>query len=79
VQLYVGLPQRSVTQSGIALKGFERVTLQPGERQTVKFTLEPRHLMIWNREMREVVEPGPVIVSIGNSSASLKQAEFTVA
>jgi len=79
VQLYVGLPSRSVTMPVIALKGFERVTLAPGERRTVKFSLEPRHLMLWNREMKEVVEPGPVIVSVGNSSANLKQAEFTVA
>ena len=79
VQLYVTLPNRSVTTPVLALKGFERVTLAPGERRTVRFTLEPRHLMIWNREMREVVEPGPVTVSAGNSSASLKTAEFSIA
>jgi beta-glucosidase len=53
--------------------------LRPGERRTVTFTLEPRHLMVWNREMREVVEPGPVVVSVGNSSTTLKQAEFSIA
>jgi len=79
VQLYVGLPNRSVTQPVIALKGFERVTLAPGERKTVTFTLDERHLALWNREMREVVEPGPVVVSAGSSSASLKQAELTIA
>jgi beta-glucosidase len=79
VQLYVGLPNRSVTQPVIALKGFERVTLAPGERKTVTFTLDDRHLAIWNREMREVVEPGPVIISAGNSSANLKSTELTIA
>jgi beta-glucosidase len=79
VQLYVTLPERSVTQPVLALKGFERVTLAPGERKTVTFTLDQRHLSLWNREVREVVEPGPVMVSVGNSSASLKQAEFTIA
>jgi beta-glucosidase len=79
VQLYVGLPNRSVTTPVLALRGFERVTLAPGERRTVRLTLEPRHLTVWNREMREVVEPGRVIVSAGNSSASLKTAEFTIA
>jgi beta-glucosidase len=63
----------------LMLKGFERVTLAPGERRTVRFTLDPRHLTVWTREMREVVEPGPVIVSVGNSSASLKAAELTIA
>src|SRR5690606_25562629 len=66
VQLYVGLPQRSVTQPTIALKGFERASLAPGERKTVTFRLEDRHLAIWNRDMLEVVEPGPVVVSVGN-------------
>src|SRR5690606_24330618 len=79
VQLYIGLPERSVTQPTISLKGFERVTLAPGERKTVSFTLEDRHLAIWNRDMLEVVEPGPVVVSVGNSSVALKQAEFTIA
>src|SRR5690606_30863212 len=46
VQLYVGLPERSVTQPTIALKGFERVTLAPRESRTVTFTLEDRHLAI---------------------------------
>nr|WP_235506865.1 glycoside hydrolase family 3 N-terminal domain-containing protein [Altererythrobacter sp. Root672] len=78
VQLYIGLPYRSVTTPIIALKGFQRVTLAPGERRTLRFTLEPRHLSIWNREMREVVEPGPVVVSAGNSSANLKPAEFKI-
>jgi beta-glucosidase len=79
VQLYVTLPDRSVTMPVLMLKGFERVTLAPGERRTVRFTLDPRNLTVWNREMREVVEPGPVIVSVGNSSASLKAAELTIA
>lgn len=79
VQLYVSQPNRSVTMPLIALKGFERVTLAPGERRTIKFTIEPRQLMLWNRAMQEVIEPGPVVVSVGNSSASLKQAEFRIA
>lgn len=79
VQLYIGLPHRSVTQPTISLKGFERFTLAPGERKTVSFTLEDRHLAIWNRDMLEVVEPGPVVVSVGSSSTVLKQAEFTIA
>jgi beta-glucosidase len=78
VQLYITLPNRSVTQPVLALKGFQRVTLQPGETRTVRLTLDPRHLMLWNREMREVNEPGKVVVSTGNSSASLRQAEFEV-
>ncbi len=79
VQLYITLRDRSVTQPVLALKGFERVTLAPGERKTVTFALDQRHLSLWNRAIREVVEPGPVTVSVGNSAASLKQTEFTIA
>ena len=78
VQLYITLPGRTVTQPVLALRGFQRLSLNPGESITLHFTLEPRHLLIWDREMREVNEPGPVIVSVGNSSASLQTAEFTV-
>ena len=65
------------------MAGYVETTDEEGntqvERKTLRFTLDDRHLAIWNREMREVVEPGPVVVSAGNSSASLKQAEFTIA
>ncbi len=79
LQLYVGLPNRSVTQPVIALKGFERITVPAGQTRRHTFAIEPRHFAIWNREMREVVESGPVVVSVGNSAASLKSVEFTIA
>jgi beta-glucosidase len=79
VQLYITRSEVSVTQPVLLLKGFERVTLAPGESRTVRFTLTPDKLAIWNREMKEVNEPGPVAVHVGNSSASLKTASFVVA
>jgi beta-glucosidase len=78
VQLYVTRTEVSVTQPVLLLKGFERVTLAPGESRTVRFTLRPEQLAFWNREMEEVNEPGPVEVHVGNSSASLKSASFVV-
>jgi beta-glucosidase len=79
VQLYITRSELSVAQPVLLLKGFERVTLQPGESRTVRFTLTPQQLAFWNREMQEVNEPGPVAVHVGNSSANLKSAEFRVA
>ncbi len=67
-----------VTQPVLVAQGFERVTLQPGESRTVRFTLTPEQLAYWNREMEEVNGPGPVAVHVGNSSASLKSAGFVV-
>jgi beta-glucosidase len=78
VQLYITRTEVSVTQPGLLLKGFERVTLAPGESRTVRFTLRPEQLAFWNREMEEVNEPGPVEVHVGSSSASLKSASFVV-
>ena len=80
VQLYITRKDVSVTQPVLALKGFERITLAPGESREVSFTLMPADLAIWNRAMEEVNEPGPVTVHVGPSSdpALLKSVEFEV-
>ena len=78
VQLYVTRHDVSVTQPVLELKGFERVTLAPGERRTVRFEIEPRRLTIWNKAMEEVNEPGPLTLSVGNSSASLTSVEVEI-
>ena len=78
VQLYVRDDEASVTRPVIELKGFERVTLKPGERRTVRFTLKPRDLAIWNADMKREVEPGTFTVSAGPDSATLKSAKLTV-
>lgn len=78
VQLYITRTGLSVTQSVLQLKGFQRITLQPGERKNLRFEIAPRQLAIWNRTMKEVNEPGPVAVSAGNSSASLKTAKVEI-
>ena len=71
VQLYITRSDVSVTRPVLELKGFERVTLKPGETRTVTFVIAPSQLAFWNREMEEVNEPGPVKLSAGNSSANL--------
>ncbi|RIV86725.1 glycoside hydrolase family 3 N-terminal domain-containing protein [Aurantiacibacter zhengii] len=78
VQLYITRTEASVTQPVLELKGFERVTLAPGETRTLRFAIEPRRLAIWNRDMVEVNEPGPLTLSAGNSSASLKQTQVEI-
>jgi len=78
VQLYVRDDEASVTRPVLELKGFERVTLKPGERRTVTFTLKPADLSLWNVAMQRVVEPGTFTISAGNSSTSLKAATLTV-
>jgi beta-glucosidase len=78
VQLYVRDDAASVTRPVIELKKFERVTLQPGERRTVNFTLTPTDLSLWNLQMKRVVEPGTFTISSGPDSVKLKSATLTV-
>ncbi|MDR1273235.1 MAG: glycoside hydrolase family 3 C-terminal domain-containing protein [Odoribacteraceae bacterium] len=68
VQLYVRDDVSSVTTYVKVLRGFERVHLAPGEERTVRFTLSPRDLGLWNEEDRFVVEPGTFTLMVGSSS-----------
>lgn len=78
VQLYIRHKSSSVTQPVLELKGFERVTLAPGETRRVSFTLGPKAFRIWNREMQEVVEPGEIEIFAGPSSAVLKSTTLNI-
>jgi beta-glucosidase len=60
-------------------KGFQRITLQPGEKKRVEFLLTAEELGFWNREMRFAVEPGEFKVMVGSSSEDLTEATFVVA
>ena len=72
VQLYVHQVVASVARPVIALKGFERVHLAPGEERVVSFILGPEELAMFDASMRRVVEPGEFRVMIGASSRDLR-------
>jgi beta-glucosidase len=78
VQLYIRDLVSSVVRPVKELEGFARITLQPGERQTVRFTLGPRELGFYNQDMQWVVEPGAFTVWIGRSSAEGLEGRFVV-
>lgn len=40
------------------LKGFEKITLKPGERKTVSFPIDIEALKFWNQQMKYDAEPG---------------------
>ncbi len=65
VQLYVSDLAASVPVPIRALQGFRRVTLRPGERRRVTFTLTPRQLAVIDGEGREAVEPGAFAIAVG--------------
>ncbi|MEY4386522.1 MAG: hypothetical protein RLY20_1805 [Verrucomicrobiota bacterium] len=72
VQLYLRDDFSSVTTYEKVLRGFERVHLRAGERTTVKFTLTPEHLALYDRNHAWVVEPGRFTVQIGASSEDIR-------
>ena len=78
VQLYIRDVVATMTRPVKELKGFQRVSLQPGEKRRVEFVLGPEQLGFWNREMRYVVEPGEFQVMVGANSVDVETATFQV-
>jgi beta-glucosidase len=78
VQLYIRDRVSSVTRPVKELKGFERVTLQPGETRTVCFDIGPDHLAFWNVDMKFVVEPGEFDIFAGANSVELQSTTLSV-
>jgi beta-glucosidase len=72
VQLYVRDVLASVARPVMELKGFQRVSLAPGEAKDVSFTLGPEHLRMLGEDMRWVIEPGAFRVMIGASSKDIR-------
>ena len=70
-QLYIHQSVSSVTRAVKELRGFHRVSLNPGETKTVEFTLGPNELSYLNRDMKRVVEPGTFEVMAGGNSVDL--------
>ena len=76
-QLYIRDPAGSETRPLRELKGFERVTLAPGESRTLRFELTPAELG-WHYAGGFAVEPGTFKVYVGSSSASGLETSFEV-
>src|SRR5215207_3287949 len=75
VQLYTRDVAASRVRPVKELKGFRRVTLQPGERRTLTFKLTPAELGFYDDSMRFVVEPGAFKVMAARSSADPETLE----
>lgn len=69
VQLYVRDLVASVARPVRELKGFRRIHLKPGQKQTVTFTLSEQDLAFYNRSMHLVTEAGEFSAWIAPDSA----------
>ena len=78
VQLYIRDQVSSVTRPVMELKGFERVSLEPGETKQVQLPITPASLQFYNRDMERVVEPGAFDIMVGNSSNNYQTVVLTV-
>jgi len=79
VQLYTRDVVSSVTTYEKNLRGFERVHLNPGEAKSIKFTLTPDDLALWDRNMHFIVEPGVFRVMVGAGSEDIRlNGEFEI-
>ncbi len=78
VQLYLRDDVSSVTRPMLELKRFERITLVPGERRTVRFELTPDDFAVFDASFRRVIEPGTFTVQTGANSADLQSTRLTV-
>ena len=78
VQLYIHDPVASISQPVRRLRGFERVTLAPGDHKTVTFTLDKSDFGFYDNQGKFVVEPGTIDVYAGDSSSADLTQSFTV-
>jgi beta-glucosidase len=79
VQLYVHDRVSRVTRPVMELRGFQRISLRPGETRTVTFDVDSRVLGYYGPEMKWLVEPGTFDLMLGGSSAQVKRVALEVA
>lgn len=75
VQLYIHDQFSSITVYEKQLRGFERITLEPGEGRTVTFELSPSDFEMLDADMKRIIEPGLFDIYIGSSSEDLRLGE----
>jgi beta-glucosidase len=79
VQLYVHQKAGSASRPRRELKGFKRVTLRPGETQTVRFPLGPDELRYWSSADRKWVQEAEAFdVWVGSDSEATPHADLAV-
>jgi beta-glucosidase len=77
-QLYLRDPVSSISQPVRRLRGFERVTLEPGASTRVRFTIDRSDYGFYDNRGKFVVEPGLIELYAGDSSAATLTKSFRV-
>jgi beta-glucosidase len=77
-QLYIRTTGGTVEEPVRELKGFQRVTLQPGETKHLDFTLGREELQHYDVNMQRTIEPAHIDVWVGGSSLATQTASFEI-
>lgn len=76
VQLYVRDEVSSVRRPVRELKGFEKISLAPGEEKTVSFTLDKRNFAYYEPKLHDwFVESGTFFIELGASSRGIRLSQ----
>ena len=78
VQLYIRDMVGSIARPVQELKGFERISLKPGESRTVNFAINADLLKFYNKDLQYVCEPGDFEVMVGTDSRNVQRQTFTL-
>ncbi|MCI4645951.1 MAG: glycoside hydrolase family 3 C-terminal domain-containing protein [Hyphomonadaceae bacterium] len=73
VQLYMRDPHASIARPVQELRGFKRITLAPGQRSIVTFTLTPEQFAFYGAADSWVVEAGKIELMVGAASDDIRQ------
>ena len=78
VQMYIRDDYSSVTRPVKELKGFKKIWLDPGQSQTVTFTITPDLLSFYDKDMKWIIEPGTFTIMTGTASDKTQEIKLTV-
>lgn len=78
VQLYIRDEVASITRPVKELKGFEKISLEPGETKTVTFDITDEQLGFYNNNMEYVVEKGDFTFMVGTNSKEVQSIKYTL-
>ncbi|MBP2281845.1 beta-glucosidase [Flavobacterium sp. CG_23.5] len=76
VQLYIRDMVGSVTRPIKELKGFQKIMLKKGEKQTVTFEISVEELKFYNSDLQFIAEPGVFQVFVGTNSSTENKVSF---
>jgi beta-glucosidase len=78
VQMYVRDDYSSVPRPVKELKGFKKIWLEPGQSQTVSFTITPDLLSFYDKDMKWIIEPGDFTIMVGTASDDTQSIKLRV-